>query len=398
MTDQQRSPKSPSEHAAALAHKLHERGDIVDPRVKAAFAGVRRDQFLPGIPIDQVYADNAIPIKRDSDGSVISSSSQPSMMAHMLRQLDLRPRHNVLEIGTGSGYNAAIMQHIVGAAGRVTTVEYDLDLAENARANLQRAAMGQVLVVHGDGAVGYPQRAPYDRLIVTASVWDISPAWIRQMIRDGIIVAPIWLAGFQVSAAFHLERDGSLYSQDNMVCGFVGLRGDMAGPMVTYRLKAATKGDIYFNSSRMIDVAALRVLISDDASDMYLGGGLSLRDYWAAFVPYLMLNAPDTFIFAYYWVDGDAAPYGISGSGFTLIGAASAVFVPLEGEGKARCFGGSDALLAAQDALTAWDAAGRPRQDKLRMRLLSLSNAPAADSVPGKIFRRRDHVLHAWTE
>ena len=110
--------------AESLIDSLKE-ARLLDAPLEAAFRAVPRAAFLPNLTPDQAYKDEAVPVKIDEDGTVLSSSSQPSMMAIMLRQLDLKPEQNVLEIGTGTGYNAALMQHIVGDEGRVTSIEID---------------------------------------------------------------------------------------------------------------------------------------------------------------------------------------------------------------------------------------------------------------------------------
>jgi protein-L-isoaspartate O-methyltransferase len=119
-----------------------------------------------------------------------SSCSKPSIVADMLDALDVRPGHSVLEIGTGTGWNAALLCRRVGAQGRVVSVEVDPVIAEGARAAL--AATGySPLVVTGDGAEGYLEGAPYDRLVVTAAVREVVPqAWLAQTRAGGLIVIP----------------------------------------------------------------------------------------------------------------------------------------------------------------------------------------------------------------
>ena len=137
--------KSPEVYRKALVAELKQQESLLDSTLEAAFLAVPRHLFLPKESLEVAYSDQAIPIKRDSDGSVLSSSSQPSMMAIMLRQLRLRKGDNVLEIGAGTGYNAAIMQTIVGDKGNVTSVELDKQLADKASTNLQRANLGAVI-------------------------------------------------------------------------------------------------------------------------------------------------------------------------------------------------------------------------------------------------------------
>lgn len=388
------TPEPPSPRR--LVAELKASGSLRDSAIEAALLAVPRHLFLPGVDLEQVYSDRSIPIKRDASGMVVSSSSQPTMMIIMLEQLRLNRGHNVLEIGAGTGYNAALMQHIVGARGRVTTIEIDKDLAEWSQDALQRAGMAQVTVVATDGAGGYPPRAAYDRIIATVGIWDVPRAWVRQLKPKGILVAPLWLEALQVSAAFIPQPDSTLLSRDNRLCGFVQLRGLAAGPTTQLRVGSST---LHLTSdSPHLDGAAIHALLSEDASDDSLGAPLETDEYWHGFAPYLMLNTPPDLIFTGYSAGDDGqTPYGVSGSGFALIGRGSAVFIPMRGRGQVRTFGAADALLALQDALAAWQRADRPTISRLRLRLYPISQ-PAPSIRQGKLYSRRDHHVYAWLE
>jgi protein-L-isoaspartate(D-aspartate) O-methyltransferase len=123
----------------------------------------------------------------------LSSSSQPSLMAQMLE--DLRPGSGcrVLEIGAGTGYNAALLAHVAGP-GRVCTIDVDRDILAEAWDHLRRFAERQVLLKQADGRLGYATEAPYDRIIVTAATPDLEPAWLQQLAEDGILLAPLTLS------------------------------------------------------------------------------------------------------------------------------------------------------------------------------------------------------------
>ena len=164
----------------ALIDKL--RGDelIQSQQVEAAFRAVPRHPFLPNVPVAQVYEDRAIPTKF-ADDRAISSSSQPAMMAIMLEQLALQPGHRVLEIGAGTGYNAALIAQIVGETGQVTTLDIDEDIVAAAQHHLHSVGADSVQVICADGSLGWPDNAPYDRIIMTVGGWDISPAWVEQL-------------------------------------------------------------------------------------------------------------------------------------------------------------------------------------------------------------------------
>jgi protein-L-isoaspartate(D-aspartate) O-methyltransferase len=211
----------------ALVDQLKNKGLIQTPRVEAAFRTVLRHLFLPGTPLEEVYSDRAISAKKDETGQWISSSSQPAIMAIMLEQLGLEPGHKVLEIGTGPGYNAALMAHIVGETGQVVTVEIDEDLAQSAREHLMMAGYEQVQVVSADGGYGYPDAAPYDRIILTVGAPDITPAWWSQLKPGGRLVLPLLLRGSMKSIAFEHDHD-HLTSISVNDCGFIPLRGDFS--------------------------------------------------------------------------------------------------------------------------------------------------------------------------
>lgn len=223
-------PENTSQAAAlnqALVDDLKKKGWIQTPHVEAAFRSVLRHHFLPGRPLEEVYSDRAISAKQDESGKWLSSSSQPAIMAIMLEQLRLAPGHRVLEIGTGPGYNAALMAHIVGAAGKVVTVEIDQDLADSAREHLEAAGMEQVQVLCADGGYGAPQAAPFDRIILTVGAPDIPPAWRDQLKPGGRLVLPLLLRGSMKSIAFD-KFEAHLESRSVEDCGFISLRGDFA--------------------------------------------------------------------------------------------------------------------------------------------------------------------------
>jgi protein-L-isoaspartate(D-aspartate) O-methyltransferase len=203
---------------------------VSDDRIAAALRDVPRHLFLPHLPPESAYRDEAIVTKRDDAGLPISSSSQPAIMAIMLDQLALAPGLRVLEIGAGTGYNAALMQHIVGPSGAVVSIDIDTDVASQAREHLARAGYPDVTVVAADGAEGYPQAAPYDRVIATVGVSDLASSWRDQTGPGGRIVVPLDVRGTQLAVAFERAGDGAWTSVSLRPCGFMRMRGAQAGP------------------------------------------------------------------------------------------------------------------------------------------------------------------------
>lgn len=377
-----------------LIQSMKQRGVLENPRIKAAFQTIPRHLFLPDYELDQVYQDHAIGIKQER-GLVVSSSSQPTMMALMLDQMKLLPGHNVLEIGTATGYNAAIMQHIVGDDGHISTIEIEKDLARTASLHLQQVGMGRVNVVHADGVYGYAPRASYDRIVATVGVWDIPPTWLQQLKPDGRLIVPIWLDGVQVSAAFTPNADGSYLSTDNRPCEFVYLRGEAAGPNLRKQI-GSTSLYVITDDIAQIDPAALHLLLSDDHTQETLGV-LSKSDYWYGYQLYLMLNEPKDYIFAVYAVFGNQQAYGLEGNGIAVFAPASAVFMPFKDRGRVEVFAGTDAYLFAQAKVDEWVAVGRPGSGELRLRLIPIEQGEP-QIKRGKLYTRKNHYLHVWLE
>jgi protein-L-isoaspartate(D-aspartate) O-methyltransferase len=160
---------------------LRRRG-ISDPAVLRALDEVPREHFVDDQQAAVAYADRALPI---SCGQTIS---QPYVVAYMTEQLGLQPEHRVLEIGTGSGYQAAILSRL---AHEVVTVERYRTLAEAARTRLAKLGYTNVSVHVGDGLAGWPERAPYDRILVTAATETVPEALVDQLGDGGVMVLPL---------------------------------------------------------------------------------------------------------------------------------------------------------------------------------------------------------------
>jgi protein-L-isoaspartate(D-aspartate) O-methyltransferase len=159
-----------------------QRFGIRDARVLAAMARVPREEFVSEADRDIAYGDHALSI---GEGQTIS---QPFVVARMTELLATLPEHRVLEVGTGSGYQAAVLAELVR---EVISIERHAALADAARERLRRLGYANVRVIHADASLGYPPEAPYDRILITAAAPRIDPALAEQLTPDGLIVAPV---------------------------------------------------------------------------------------------------------------------------------------------------------------------------------------------------------------
>jgi protein-L-isoaspartate(D-aspartate) O-methyltransferase len=155
---------------------------VADEAVLAALRRVPRHLFVPPGLQDDAYADSPLPIGYDQ------TISQPYIVAYMSEALRVGKEHRVLEIGTGSGYQAAVLGEL---AGEVCTIEIVAALGEQARALLGRLGYRNVHVRVGDGYLGWPERAPFDRIIVTAAPTHVPPPLVEQLAVGGIMVLPV---------------------------------------------------------------------------------------------------------------------------------------------------------------------------------------------------------------
>lgn len=268
-----------------LVDTLRRTGAVRSAAVEAAFRTVPRHTFLSHLLPEEVYRDDAI-VTRYADGLPSSSSSQPSIMAIMVEQLELQPGHRVLEIGAGTGYNAAILREVVGPAGVVVTIDIQPDVVEEAGRHLGAAGYGDVLVVTGDGGYGHPDRAPYDRIILTASADDISPHWVEQLRDSGLLLLPLRIGTMGLSVAFQ-KRGDRLVSRTVECCGFMPLQGAYAASESSTRISMGDGLFIGGPGVRGLGMELLRELLSQTPrrvpgvivpmNGFGLGGGLGVH-------------------------------------------------------------------------------------------------------------------------
>lgn len=198
--------------------------------VEDALRAVPRESFAPpGLSPEATYADEPILLKRDADGRIVSTISQPTMIATMLEQLAPSSGAHVLEVGTASGYNAALLAEMVGGAGSVISLEIEPDLAEAARRTLDELGVRNVEVHCTDGREGFAESAPFDGVIITAGAERVEPAWTAQLRDEGRLVVPVAPNGSGTCFTYE-KRRGRLVEIDRTPCGFVPLRDHPISP------------------------------------------------------------------------------------------------------------------------------------------------------------------------
>jgi protein-L-isoaspartate(D-aspartate) O-methyltransferase len=211
----------------ALIDSLVSSGHIKTTLVEKAFRKVPRELFLPNFTLDEVYSDGSI-ITKSIGATALSSSTAPSLMSSMIEILDLKKGQKVLEIGTGTGYNAAILSEIVGDPSLIYSIDIDQETVDEAQENLLKSEHLGVNIICGDGSRGFPGGTAFDRIIFTASTKKVPLAINRQLKTGGILVAPIWFNGTQITPAFVKQNDGSLISHVCVLGGFMAMRKDNA--------------------------------------------------------------------------------------------------------------------------------------------------------------------------
>jgi len=189
--------------------------DITDPGVLKVMKEIRREEFVPIDYQSQAYADGPLPIGM---GQTIS---QPYIVALMTQELRLNPNCEVLEIGTGSGYQTAILSKL---AKKVYTIERFTQLSESAQAVLDKLGISNVEFYIGDGSCGWPQQHTFDRIIITAAVPEIPQPLVEQLVEGGLIVAPVGPPGVQELIVCE-NKKGEIAGRVICGCRFVRLLG-----------------------------------------------------------------------------------------------------------------------------------------------------------------------------
>lgn len=384
-----------------LVAELEKTGKVKSVPVRRAFLAVPREVFVEDHArrggLEAVYRDVPLVTKTDAKGGAISSSSQPAIMAIMLEAMRLRGGHHVLEIGTGTGYNAALLARIVGPRGSVTTVDIDPELVARARRALRRTGTRASVIV-ADGRAGHEQRSPYDRIIVTASTDYIPRAWWSQLDADGLLQVPFRLlddgSGFMQSVVVFERTDAGFRSIDQNPGGFMGLRG--AASEQAPLIQAARSLGLYeargdknhvfgylsgkpLAKARREDRKRLARLLLEEPRTRKVAS----RSQSDALQVFLTLRLPNRSLVQY---SADRY-FGAGVVNQTFDGIAAAVRRS-NGATEVRYFGRRDAERTLDEALSEWESLGSPGDRHLQLSV-SFDGKPTA----WRVLRRNDSYV-----
>ncbi|MGC9516784.1 MAG: protein-L-isoaspartate O-methyltransferase [Methanomicrobiales archaeon] len=209
-----------------LVERLLSAGYIKTNEVKKAMESVPREEFMPDKVKQYAYVDQPLPI---GEGQTISA---PHMVAIICEELELDEGMNVLEIGTGFGYNAAVVSEVIGNSGRVYSIERLSKLADTARNNLKRTGYAdRVSVIEGDGTKGYEEKSPFDRIYLTAGAPDIPEPLKKQLKIGGKLLAPVGQSSYsQELLCVEKKAEGKYKVQSLGGVAFVPLIGEYGWP------------------------------------------------------------------------------------------------------------------------------------------------------------------------
>lgn len=274
----------PAELREELVARLTASGHLKTPEISGALRNVERHTFVSDAEPATAYGEGTVSIKdAPNDGESLSCISAPSIVVTQLEQLGAQPGQCVLEAGAATGYNAALLGHLVGPSGRVWTVDVDEDLVANAAANLAAAGVENVTALLGDGAAGLPEHGPYDRIQFTVGAGDIPTLVLEQLAPGGRLVIPMRIRG-SISRSFAFERDSNGLTWKTVSCEmatFIPLRKGTADDTRTL-VHHNGPGNVCLETytEQQVDREAMRSILDQPSHKIYTGMRLRQGFSW----------------------------------------------------------------------------------------------------------------------
>ena len=339
---------------------------IDDPLVEHAFRTVPRHIFVNTVPSADIYSDASL-ITKQVGALPLTSSTQPSLMAAMLESLKLTKNTRVLEIGTGTGYNVALLSDIIGDPRNVYSVDIDPDNITNATDALIRAGCLGATLRCQDGSEGLADYAPYDRIIATCSVADIPSAWIEQLNDDGVLVVPIWVNGAQITPAFR-KHDQLLVSHSVVLGGFMKIRSQTYEQIASSVISSdddmliSAEHPEWFPRHKVIDI-----LNQDSTRTKLTLGGLTSEMRSAFFVFLAIRERLSVEIF----IEDGQKQFGFGDAGCGIIDCERGSACLISRDWDVVSFGGKSARRTVERLVLEWDRMGRPGVDHMSVTLYS---------------------------
>jgi protein-L-isoaspartate(D-aspartate) O-methyltransferase len=216
-----RSESEPGRSHQRLVENLWERGDIRSPQVREAMLLINREIFIPRMFKWESYSDRPLPI---GNGQTISA---PHMVAIMAEEMEADPGQKILEIGSGSGYHAAVVSRLILPGGHLYTIERIGALVRFARRNISEAGINNVTVIEGDGSVGLPSEAPFDRIYYTCAAPLVPNVVMEQLADGGMILAVIGPKHGTQRLIRMIKESGRVRKESLSFCVFVPLIGEL---------------------------------------------------------------------------------------------------------------------------------------------------------------------------
>ncbi len=247
-----------------MIKEVQKKGFLKNSEYERAFLSIPRHIFIPSLYdiekqewkrfevdyskpqeeiLKKIYVDSPLVINVENE-TVLSTSSQPTVMAMMIEEAKLKNGDKVFEVGTGSGYNAGVISHIVGQNGKVITTELEKKVYEKAKANLKRSGIKNIEIYCMDGGLGYPKEAPFDKIIITTSSSDITEEWIRQLNIGGILVLPLVTRGIEAIVSLKKEDNKFLKGEIKYYVRFLTMRG-LSSSIMHYGLTSKRMKPLY---------------------------------------------------------------------------------------------------------------------------------------------------------